>query len=333
MNNAENNSVNPNDIVYKRSAWKRITSFPQFGIMLVFIGLFVVLAIAANTNFLNGNNLINVLRQGSAEMVVAVGMTFVLILGGIDLSVASVANLCGTICAGLMVEAGLDMGIAISLSILLGIGLGFINGIIIAKLKIMPFITTLAMMTSAMGVSLLYSGGLPINQLPESFTNIGRGTVAGIPVSVIIMIAVIVVAWIVLSKTVFGRRIYATGGNEEAARLSGIKVDQIKITVYCICGALAALTGIIYTARLASSQPTMAQGLELQAISAVCLGGTSLLGGRGYILGTIFGTMFLTVLRNGLNILNVSSYWQQLLTGIILVVAVVLYTQTTKKKS
>ena len=227
----------------------------------------------------------------------------------------------------------MDMGLSIVLALLIGLGLGIVNGIVIAKLKIQPFITTLAMMSTAKGISLLYSGGLPISGLPAEYMNIGRGYVGIVPISVIIMIAVIAIAWIVLAKTKFGRRVYAAGGNEECARLSGIKVDRVKIQVYAICALTAALTGIIYTARLASSQPTMADGLELDAISAVCLGGTSLSGGRGYILGTILGALFLTFLTNGLNIVGVSSYWQQILKGIILVVAVVLYSKTAKNNS
>ena len=328
-----NKTMNSGEMLGKQSIGKRITSFPQFGILVVFIGLIIILCIASPASFMTGDNFISVLRQAAAQMVVAIGMTFVLILGGIDLSVGSVANLCGTLSAGFIAKAGMDMGLSIVLALLIGLGLGIVNGIVIAKLKIQPFITTLAMMSTAKGISLLYSGGLPISGLPAEYMNIGRGYVGIVPISVIIMIAVIAIVWIVLAKTKFGRRVYAAGGNEECARLSGIKVDRVKIQVYAICALTAALTGIIYTARLASSQPTMADGLELDAISAVCLGGTSLSGGRGYILGTILGALFLTFLTNGLNIVGVSSYWQQILKGIILVVAVVLYSKTAKNNS
>ncbi len=325
-------SGSPSELVQKSSVWSKIVGFPQFGILIVFIGLFAVLGIMAPESFLSGGNLINVMRQASAQMVVAIGMTFVLILGGIDLSVGSVANLCGTISAGLIVKNGMSLEAAVAIGMAIGLGLGVVNGIVISKLKLQPFIATLAMMSIAKGASLLYSGGMPISQLGDAYIELGRGYVGILPIPVIIMIAVIAVAWIILGRTVFGRRVYMTGGNEEAARLSGIKVDRIKIIVYAICGFTAALTGIIYTARLGSSQPTMADGLELDAIAAVVLGGTSLLGGRGFILGTIVGGMFLSVLSNGLNILNVSSFWQQVMKGIILVVAVVLYTKTAKTK-
>ena len=229
-------SGSPSELVQKSSVWSKIVGFPQFGILIVFIGLFAVLGIMAPESFLSGGNLINVMRQASAQMVVAIGMTFVLILGGIDLSVGSVANLCGTISAGLIVKNGMSLEAAVVIGMAIGLGLGVVNGIVISKLKLQPFIATLAMMSIAKGASLLYSGGMPISQLGDAYIELGRGYVGILPIPVIIMIAVIAVAWIILGRTVFGRRVYMTGGNEEAARLSGIKVDRIKIIVYAICG-------------------------------------------------------------------------------------------------
>lgn len=325
-----NNTNTANSTVKQMSIGKKIVAFPQFGILIVFIGLVIVLGCAAGRVFLTADNFINILRQTSAQLIVAAGMTFVLIMGGIDLSVGSIANLCGTLSAGFIVNAGMPMFPAILLAIGIGIGLGALNGIVIAKLNIQPFIMTLAMMSSAKGLALLYSSGKPISGLPTEYVEMGRGTVGVIPVISIIMIAVVVVLWLVLARSRFGRRIYATGGNEECARLSGINVDKIKIGTYVICAFCAALTGIVFTARVGSAQPASAEGLEMDAISAVVLGGTTLTGGKGYMLGTIIGAFFLIVLTNGFNIVGLSSYWQQVLKGIILVVAVVLYTKASK---
>ncbi len=325
-----NNVKTAGQDIKRMSIGKKIVAFPQFGILIVFIGLVIVLGCAAGRVFLTGDNFVNILRQTSAQLIVAAGMTFVLILGGIDLSVGSIANLCGTLSAGFIVNAGMPMIPAIVLAILIGLGLGLVNGIVIAKLNIQPFIMTLAMMSSAKGLALLYSGGKPISGLPAEYVEMGRGYVGAIPIISIIMIAVVVVLWLVLARTRFGRRIYAAGGNEECARLSGINIDKIKITTYVICAFCAALTGIVFTARVGSAQPASAEGLEMDAISAVVLGGTTLTGGKGYMLGTIIGAFFLIVLTNGFNIVGLSSYWQQVLKGIILVVAVVLYTKASK---
>jgi ribose transport system permease protein len=310
-------------------SWSLMRRFPQFSILIAFVILFVFLSVSTEA-FFSVKNLINVLRQASTQMIVAIGMTFVLILGGIDLSVGSVACLSGTITAGMMVKNAIPTPFALLLGVLLGVLIGIINGVIIAKVKIPPFIVTLAMMSTARGAALIYSGGYPITNMPEDALFLGRGYIADIPVPVIIMIILVATAWVVLLMTKFGRHTYAIGGNEECARLSGIKVERTKIAVYAISGASAAITGILLTMRLASSQPTLGDGLELDAIAAVVLGGTSLFGGRGYVLGTILGTLFLTVLGNGLNILSINSFWQQFLKGIILVIAVSLYEKRKK---
>ena len=325
-----NNSNAAGSDVKQMSIGKKIVSFPQFGILIVFVGLIIILGCAAGRVFLTPDNFINILRQTSAQLIVAAGMTFVLILGGIDLSVGSVANLCGTLSAGFIVNNGIPFIPAILLALAIGLGLGLINGIVIAKLKIQPFIVTLAMMSSAKGLALMYSSGKPISGLPAEYVELGRGSVGGIPIISIVMIVVIIVLWMVLARSKFGRRVYAAGGNEECARLSGINIDKIKITTYVICAFCAALTGLVFTARVGSAQPASAEGLEMDAISAVVLGGTTLTGGKGYMLGTIIGAFFLIVLTNGFNIVGLSSYLQQFLKGIILVVAVVLYTKASK---
>lgn len=311
-------------LVKKNSAWSKIKRFPQLSILCAFIVLFVILTITSDTFFTEGN-LISVLRQASPSLIVAIGMTYVLILGGIDLSVGSVACLSGTLAAGLMTTNGMPVAAAILIALAIGALIGFINGIIIAKVKIPAFIVTLALMSTARGLALVYTGGRPISNIPDAALQLGRGYVGPIPTPVIFMIIVVVVAWVVLSSTKFGRHVFATGGNEECARLSGIKVDITKIAVYTISGLTAGLTGILLTMRLASGQPTLGQGMELDAIAAVVLGGTTLTGGKGYILGTIIGCLFMQLLSNGFNILGISSFWQQVFTGIILLVAVSLY--------
>lgn len=324
-------SVSENKTIEAQSqtTWGLLRRFPQFSILLTFVILFIFLSFATDA-FFSVANLINVLRQASTQMIVSIGMTFVLILGGIDLSVGSVACLTGTMTAGLMVRSNVPTALALLIGVLLGIVIGIINGVIISKVKIPPFIATLAMMSTARGAALIYSGGYPITNMPEDALFLGRGYIGGIPVPVIIMVLLVVLAWVTLTSTKFGRHTYAIGGNEECARLSGIKVDRTKIAVYAISGASAAITGILLTMRLASSQPTLGNGLELDAIAAVVLGGTSLFGGRGYVLGTILGALFLTVLGNGLNILSVGSFWQQFLKGIILIIAVSLYEKRKK---
>ena len=257
-------------------------------------------------------------------------MTFVLIAGGIDLSVGSVACLAGTVMASLMVNAGLSPALAIVCSLLVGVLVGSINGTIIAYMNIPSIIVTLAMMITARGLSLVYSGARPINELPETIIYLGRGYVFGIPIPVLIVALLLTVAGFVLVKTNFGRRIFALGGNEECARLSGIHIGRTKIAVFAISGLCASIAGIILTMRLASSQPTMGEGLEMDAISAAVLGGTSIKGGKGFIFGTLIGCLFLAFLTNGFNVLNVSSFWQQVFKGVVLVLAVSLYERRKK---
>lgn len=313
------------DLTKRKGFLSSVTSFPQLGITIIFLLIYILLTIVATESFFTYKNIINVLRQVSMTMIVAMGMTFILITGGIDLSVGSVACLAGTLTAGMIVKNGASTAVAVIIGLLVGVVSGLICGYIIAKVKIPAFIATLAMMSIARGTSLIYTGGRPIAQLPDDFTRIGAGYILGIPTPVIIMIIVVVLTWITLVKTKFGRRVYAIGGNEETARLSGIKTDNIKILVYTICGTSAALTGILYTARLASSQPTLGEGMEMDAIASVVLGGTSLFGGRGYVFGTIIGALLLAFLSNGLNLIGISSFWQQIIRGVIIVIAVSLY--------
>lgn len=293
---------------------------PLIGLLLI-----VVIITIMSPNFLTVNNLLNVLRQVSINALIAFGMTFVILTGGIDLSVGSILALTGAVTAGLM-AGGMDPVLAMFLGLLLGAVLGAINGLIIAKGKVAPFIATLATMTIYRGLTLVYTEGRPISGLGDSqaFQLLGKGYFFGIPVPVITMAITFGVLYFILKKTTFGRRVYAVGGNEEASRLSGISVDRIKIYVYSLTGALAALAALILTSRLNSAQPTAGNMFELDAIAAVVLGGTSLTGGRGWIVGTLIGALIIGVLNNGLNLIGVSSFFQQVVKGAVILVAVLL---------
>ena len=292
-----------------------------------FLGLLLIVIIISimSPNFLTLNNLLNVLRQVSINALIAFGMTFVILTGGIDLSVGSILALTGAVTAGFM-ASGMDPIFAMFLGLLLGAVLGAVNGIIIAKGKVAPFIATLATMTIFRGLTLVYTEGRPISGLGDSqvFQLLGKGYFFGIPVPVITMAITFGILYFILKKTTFGRRVYAVGGNEEASRLSGISVDRIKIYVYSLTGFLAALSALILTSRLNSAQPTAGNMFELDAIAAVVLGGTSLTGGRGWIVGTLIGALIIGVLNNGLNLIGVSSFFQQVVKGAVILIAVLL---------
>ncbi len=293
---------------------------PLIGLLLI-----VVIISIMSPNFLTLNNLLNVLRQVSINALIAFGMTFVILTGGIDLSVGSILALTGAVTAGMM-ASGMDPLLAMLLGLLLGAVLGAINGIIISKGKVAPFIATLATMTIYRGLTLVYTEGRPVSGLGDSqtFILLGKGYFFGIPVPVITMAIAFGVLYFILKKTTFGRRVYAVGGNEEASRLSGIKVDRIKIYVYSLTGLLSALAALILTSRLNSAQPTAGDMFELDAIAAVVLGGTSLTGGRGWIVGTLIGALIIGVLNNGLNLIGVSSFFQQVVKGAVILFAVLL---------
>ncbi|MCL2162857.1 MAG: ABC transporter permease [Oscillospiraceae bacterium] len=269
--------------------------------------------------------MINIIRQASTLLILGAGITFILTVGGIDLSGGAVAGLSGMLTASFLAQMNIPTVLGVFLGVLVGVAIGLINGLIISKVHIAPFIVTLATQTTATGAMLIYCGGRAITGIPADAQFLGRGYVGFVPVPVIFMLFVLCTLWVILSSTKFGRHIFAIGGNEECARLSGVKVDFTKTIVYAIGGACAALSGIILTMRVASGQPTMGEGLELEAITASVLGGTRMSGGKGYMLGTVLGCIFMTMLSNGLNIMGVSSFWKQVLTGFILVLAVVAY--------
>lgn len=291
------------------------------------LGLFLLVVIVSilNPSFLEPLNLLNLLRQVAINALIAFGMTFVILTGGIDLSVGAILALSSALTAGMMV-AGVDPIIAIIAGCILGALMGMVNGLFITKGKMAPFIATLATMTIFRGLTLVYTGGNPITGLGDNylFQLFGRGYFLGIPVPAITMILAFVILFILLHKTPFGRKTYAIGGNEKAALISGIKVPKIKIMIYSLSGMLAALAGAILTSRLNSAQPTAGTSYELDAIAAVVLGGTSLSGGKGRIFGTLIGALIIGTLNNGLNLLGVSSFYQMVVKGIVILIAVLL---------
>ena len=279
-----------------------------------------------NSNFLTANNLLNLLLQVTSNALIAFGMTFVILTGGIDLSVGSILALSSALTAGLL-GSGMPVTLAILISLILGCILGMINGLLISYGKLAPFIVTLATMTIFRGATLVYTNGNPITKgLSDTFLFqfLGQGYIVGIPFPVIIMFIVFIVLYVLLHKTAFGKSVYAIGGNEKAAYISGVKLNKVKIIIYSISGIMASISGLIITSRLSSAQPTAGASYEMDAIAAVVLGGTSLSGGKGRILGTLIGALIIGVLNNGLNIIGVSAFWQQVVKGVVILIAVLI---------
>ncbi|SFF28806.1 ribose transport system permease protein [Paenibacillus algorifonticola] len=291
---------------------------------LIGLCIIVLILILSSPNFLTINNILNVFRQVSINALIAFGMTFVILTGGIDLSVGATLALSGALTAGMM-SSGLDPITAVIIGLLAGAVMGAVNGLLVTKTNIAPFIATLATMTIYRGLALVYTDGRPITGFnSEFFTMIGGGYFFGVPVPVMITIILFAVLYFILRKTTFGRNVYAIGGNEEASRLSGIKTGRFKIYVYTLTGLLSSLAGIILASRLNSAQANAGTGYELDAIAAVVLGGTSLSGGRGWIVGTLVGALIIGVLNNGLNLMGVSSFYQQVVKGLVILLAVLL---------
>ncbi|MCD1160752.1 ABC transporter permease [Peribacillus frigoritolerans] len=296
----------------------------KFGPLLALVLLFIVITVL-NPSFMEPNNILNLLRQTSINALIAFGMTFIILTGGIDLSVGSILALSSALMAGMMVS-GLDPILAILVGILLGAIMGVINGILVSKGKMAPFIVTLATMTIFRGLTLVFTDGKPITGIGDSvmFQMLGRGYFLGVPVPAVVMIIAFMILWFLLHKTSFGRKTYAIGGNERASRISGIKVDRVKVAIYGLAGTMAAIAGAILTSRLNSAQPTAGQSYEMDAIAAVVLGGTSLSGGKGRLFGTLVGVLIIGTLNNGMNLLGVSSFYQQVVKGAVILIAVLL---------
>jgi ribose transport system permease protein len=272
--------------------------------------------------FLTVSNILNILRQISIIGIVSVGMTYVIITGGIDLSVGSVLAL-SAIIGALALKNGVNIPFAIVIALAAGGICGFANGILIAaRIKMPPFIATLVMMSIARGLSLVITSGRPIYGLPQKFGFIAGGYISGIPFPVIVMIAIYIIGYLYITYVRTGMYYYVVGGNEEAARLSGIDIKSIKIGAYVLCGISAAIGGAILSSRLISIEPLAGLGYELDAIAAAVIGGANLMGGEGNLIGTLIGAVTMGVLRNGLNLLNVSAYWQQVAIGVVIAAVV-----------
>lgn len=305
------------------------TRLPSFKIILkkynlffIFLG-FILIGSLLSDQFLSVQNILNLLQQSSFVGIISIGMTFVILVAGIDLSVGAVLALTGML-ASLLISTGMNPVWAIVITLAAGAFLGFVNGFISTKFKVPAFIATLAMMVSARGLAFLTTDGTPIYDLPASFTALGGNVFGRIPLTAIIWIVLTVIAIIVLKYTTFGRKIYAVGGNAESARLSGIPVEKYVTWCFVISGTLAAVAGILMSAWLTVGQPTAGTGLELDVIAAVVLGGTSLFGGKGSIGGTFIGVLILSMIVNIFNLLGLSSYYQSVFMGLIIVLALIM---------
>jgi putative xylitol transport system permease protein len=295
----------------------------DYGLIVVFLACLVLLSIGTDS-FLTVSNLINVVRQSSIIGFIALGMTFVMITAGIDLSVGSVAGLAGVVAASLAPASSPAFALPLAAGLGVGLMVGLINAGLIVRGGVLPFLATLAVMAATRGITLIYTDGHPVSDLSVPFQWLGAGSFGMVPVPVVLFFVVALFADHVLARTRFGRHVYAVGGNPEAARTVGIPVRRVILIVYLISATLAAFSGIVLTARVNGADPLAGTGYELTAIAAVVIGGTSLFGGVGTIRGTVLGVLLLAVVGNGLDLLNVSSYYQETIQGLILVIAVLL---------
>jgi ribose transport system permease protein len=311
----------------------RLLSARRLQSLLALLVMIVVLSTLSD-RFLTPENGWNILRQISVNLCLSIGLTLVILSAGIDLSVGAVLALAGAVAASLL-KSGVDLpalGVhleftiagAILVALAVGVVAGLVNGLVVTRLLLPPFVATLAMMSIARGATLLWTGGFPITGLGDRFGFIGTGMLLGVPMPVWIVAALVVATLFVCHRTPFGRHLYAVGGSERAARLTGLRVNRVKVAVYVAAGALSGLAGLIVTARLDSAQPNAGLGYELDAIAAVVIGGTSLSGGRGSVAGTVLGCLLIGVLNNGLTLLDVSAFWQQVVKGLVTILAVAL---------
>ena len=315
------------DIQYRLKTDNMVFSFikSNVGVLLALLAMGTVLSIVTNT-FLTVDNILVVLRQVSINAILAFAMTLVLIVGGIDLAVGSVVAATGVFTVMLITNFGLPVPVCIALALLMGIGFGFINGFIVSRTTIPPFIVTLATQTSIRGLSYMLADGKSISSTSDTFNSIGNSYVGPIPIPIIIMIVIMAFCSILLNRTRFGRRMYAVGGNRDAAKYTGINVKGVTQTVYIISGLLSGIAGVVLASRLYSGQPTAGNAYEADAIAAAVLGGTSFTGGIGAVGGTIIGAIVIGILNNGLNLMQVTFYWQFVIKGIVIIIAVYLDT-------
>lgn len=301
----------------------RFRNLGQYGIFVAFAIICLVLALST-PRFFTVSNLMTIGNQVSINALLAFGVTFVIITGGIDLSLGSMVAVTGVVAAMFAHPDTYPVIVPIFIGLAAGSAMGAFNGLVITKSKVPPFIVTLGTMTIGRGLALILSKGRPVSNLSDSFNFIGGGNLFGIPFPIIILIVAFVVCSIVLNKTILGRYMYAVGGNEPAARASGIRVSRVKMWVYTICGLLSAMGGILLTSRITTGQPNAGSGFELDAIAAAIIGGTSTSGGTGSMTGTLIGALLIGVISNSLDLLNVTSYYQQVVMGAIIIGAVVL---------
>lgn len=296
----------------------------EFGIVLAFVFLCICLSFA-NENFMTWGNWVNILRQTSINGILAIGMTYVILTKGIDLSVGSLLAISGIVAGSLVTGDGAGpVWLAIAAGLAVGTLLGALNGVMVARLSVAPFVVTLGMLSIARGLTFIYNDGMPIANLSPAFRYLGQGMLGGIPVPVVVLALVFAVFWFILNRTTFGRYVYAVGGNERSAKTSGIRTRLVVFSVYVISGLLSALAGLILAARTTSALPQAGVAYELDAIAAVVIGGTSLNGGVGTLTGTLVGALIIGVINNGLDLLGVSSYYQQVIKGAIIVAAVLI---------
>ncbi len=295
----------------------------QYGIAIAFVLICVLLSIL-HPAFLTLSNLRVILTQVSINALLAFGVTFVIITGGIDLSLGSVLAVAGIAAAIFAHPDSYPLVVPLAAGIGTGVLFGAFNGFVITKSKVPPFIVTLGTMTIARGLALIFSNGRPVSNLSDAFNFIGGGTIWGIPFPIVILVFTFIVCALLLGKTTWGRYMYAVGGNELAARASGINVNKVKMMVYTLCGGLAGIAGVLLTSRITTGQPNAGMGFELDAIAAAIIGGTSTSGGTGNMVGTLLGALLIGVISNGLDLMNVSSYYQLVIKGLIIVGAVVL---------
>lgn len=311
----------------KLSLRKKITSNRLFGITLVLI-LFIIFLTIMSPNFFTAANWYSVLSQAALKGVLAVGMTFIIVMGGIDLSVGSIVSLCAMFTADIMVKGGIGVWpLAILAALVCGIVCGLINGFLISQFDLQPFLVTMGTMNIFRGLDYIYSNAVSIRGLPQEWLNLWNSE---IPVAIIILVVVAAAAFLIMRMTRFGRYIFAVGGNETATQLSGVNTKKVKITSYAFVGLTSAICGIIYVGRMASAEANAGTGYELDAIAAVAIGGASMAGGRGGIVGTLIGAIIMALLANGLTLLRVQAFYQTVLTGVIIIVAVIIDKFATK---
>ncbi|MGA0555573.1 ABC transporter permease [Larkinella sp. VNQ87] len=301
----------------------RLRGLGQYGIFIAFLVICIVLSLIT-PRFLTVSNLLIIVTQVSINALLAFGVTFVIITGGIDLSIGSTVAVTGVVAALFAHPDDFPVIVPLVAGLAAGVLLGAFNGLVITKSKVPPFIVTLGTMTIGRGLALILSKGRPVSNLSDSFNFIGGGQLLGIPTPILILIVFFIICSVILKKTVLGRYMYAVGGNEQAAKASGIQLNKVKMVVYTLCGGLAALAGILLTSRITTGQPNAGVGFELDAIAAAIIGGTSTSGGTGTMTGTLIGALLIGVISNGLDLLNVTSYYQQVVMGIIIIGAVVL---------